>query len=346
MRMEREISPMSSQQLMSREDQGGQRLVVTHPSGATVYAEIPAQAAADAPFIHAWIRNQQSDRTQEAYAANITRFYREVGKPLAEITLFDLQDYAESLYDLAPASQVLLLRCVKSAMTFCYQVGYLKLNVGAALRVAKPEKKLAERILSEAQVIKMIALEPEPRNHLLLLLLYKAGLRAAEACDLQKRNLQENGDGGQVTIYGKGGKTRSILLPVDVWRQLADFTAGYAPDTYVFQSRQRRSSAGRETDGRLDESQVHRIVEAAAIRAGVETYTDTIKRGNRAGEAVTRSRVSPHWLRHAHGSHALQRGADLALVRDTLGHASIETTGRYVHARPNTSSSLFLPDVL
>lgn len=326
--------------------QGGQVLEVRHPSGATVCAEIPAQAAADAPYIHSWIRNQQSDRTQEAYAANISRFYREVGKPLAAVTLFNLQDYGESLYDLAPASQVLLLRCVKSALSFCYQVGYLKINVGAALRLGKPEEKLAQRILSEAQVIKMIALEPEPRNHLLLLVLYKAGLRAAEACDLQKRDLQENGDGGQLTVYGKGGKTRSILLPPEVWRRLQEHTAGFSPDAYVFQSRQSRSSAGKYTAGRLDESQVHQIVEAAAVRAGIEIYTDTIKRGKRAGEVVTRSRVSPHWLRHAHRSHAIARGADLALVRDTLGHASIETTGRYVHARPNTSSSLFLPDVV
>jgi integrase/recombinase XerD len=337
---------MSSQQLMSREDQGGQRLVVTHPSGATVYAEIPAQAAADARFIHLWLRSQQSERTQEVYAANISRFYREVCKSLRDVTLFDLQDYAESLYDLAPASQVLLLRCVKSALSFCQKAGYLSVNVGAALRLGKPEKRLAERILSEAQVIKMIALEPEPRNHLLLILLYKAGLRAAEACDLQKRNLQENSSSGQVTIYGKGGKTRSILLPPEVWQMLVAHATGFAPDAYVFQSRQTKSRAGKYTGGRLDESQVHRIVEAAAIRAGIETYTDTIKRGPRAGETVLRSRVSPHWLRHAHASHALARGADLALVRDTLGHGSTETTGRYLHARPKTSSSLFLPDVV
>lgn len=337
---------MSRELLIRKEDQSDQVLEIRHPSGATVYAAIPALAANDAPFIQAWIRNQQSDRTQEAYAANISRFYREVRKPLAGVTLFDLQDYGESLYDLAPASQVLLLRCVKSALSFCYQVGYLKVNVGAALRLGKPEEKLAQRILSEAQVIKMIALEPELRNHLLLLVLYKAGLRAAEACDLQKHDLQENGDGGQLTVYGKGGKTRSILLPLEVWRRLESHTAGFSPDAYVFQSRQSRSSAGKYTAGRLDESQIHRIVEAAAVRAGIEIYTDTIKRGKRAGEVVTRSRVSPHWLRHAHGSHAIARGADLALVRDTLGHASIETTGRYVHARPNTSSSLFLPDVV
>jgi hypothetical protein len=52
--------------------------------------------------------------------------------------------------------------------------------------------------------------------------------------------------------------------------------------------------------------------------------------------------VSPHWLRHAHASHALDHGAPLSLVRDTLGHASISTTSAYLHARPGDSSARFL----
>jgi integrase/recombinase XerD len=53
--------------------------------------------------------------------------------------------------------------------------------------------------------------------------------------------------------------------------------------------------------------------------------------------------VSPQFLRHSHGTHALDRGAGLATVRDTLGHASIATTSRYLHARPNKSSGDILP---
>jgi site-specific recombinase XerD len=52
--------------------------------------------------------------------------------------------------------------------------------------------------------------------------------------------------------------------------------------------------------------------------------------------------VSPHWLQHAHGSHALDRGAPIHLVQATLGHASVATTGKYLHARPKESSSRFL----
>jgi integrase/recombinase XerD len=52
--------------------------------------------------------------------------------------------------------------------------------------------------------------------------------------------------------------------------------------------------------------------------------------------------VSPLWLRHAHGSHAIERGANLPEVQATLGHGNIETTSGYLHARPDSSSGLRL----
>jgi integrase len=52
---------------------------------------------------------------------------------------------------------------------------------------------------------------------------------------------------------------------------------------------------------------------------------------NRAGVEVP---VSPQWLRHAYASHALDRGAPVHLVQATSGHASVATTGKYLHTRP------------
>jgi integrase/recombinase XerD len=52
--------------------------------------------------------------------------------------------------------------------------------------------------------------------------------------------------------------------------------------------------------------------------------------------------VSPHWLRHAHGSHAIERGAGLPEVQATLGRDNIATTNGYLHARPDSSSGLHL----
>src|SRR5262245_34256415 len=52
--------------------------------------------------------------------------------------------------------------------------------------------------------------------------------------------------------------------------------------------------------------------------------------------------VSPHWLRHAHGSHAIDRGGTVPEVQNTLGHDNIATTSGYLHARPDSSSGLKL----
>ena len=54
------------------------------------------------------------------------------------------------------------------------------------------------------------------------------------------------------------------------------------------------------------------------------------------------SKVSPAWLRHAHASHALDRGAPIHLVQSTLGHADLRTTSAYTHARPGDSSARYL----
>jgi len=53
-------------------------------------------------------------------------------------------------------------------------------------------------------------------------------------------------------------------------------------------------------------------------------------------------RCSPHWLRHSNSSHSLDRNAPIHVVQATLGHASLATTSRYTHAKPNDSSGRYL----
>ena len=116
-------------------------------------------------------------------------------------------------------------------------------------------------------------------------------------------------------MFGKGGKTRHILLTAGTWEALCAIRDDAGADDPVFVSRK---------GSRLSMSQALRIVRNAAKRAGVDLT------------------VSPHWLRHCHGSHALDRGAGCIFVQATLGHASVATTGRYLHARPTESSSKYL----
>ena len=137
------------------------------------------------------------------------------------------------------------------------------------------------------------------------------------------RNLQERDQAGQISVYGKGGKTRHVLLTDETWREvMALRRSGQGQDDYVFQSRQKGSRAGKN-DRRLDESTVFLIVRHAAERAEIDG-------------------CSPHWMRHAHATHSLENGAPISLVQSTLGHASMETTAKYTHVRPHSSSGQFL----
>jgi integrase/recombinase XerD len=271
-------------------------------------------AESDLQLVGLWLGGRPAT-TRRAYEREAARFLRHVRKPLRQVSVADVQAFADSLEG-APATRSRAMSAVKSLLTYGQRVGYLTFNVGAALRLPAQKNELAARILPEAATQRMLALEPSARNRLLLRVAYAAGLRVSELCGLTWADVQERDEAGQLTVFGKGGKTRAVLLPDATWRELvATKPAGAKPEDPVFVSRKH---------GRLNTSAVWRIVKAAAKRAGIE--------GN----------VSPHWLRHAHASHSLDRGCPVHVLQATLGHASLATTSRYAHARPSDSSSRYL----
>lgn len=282
----------------------------------TAVEGLTRQADTDSQLIDLWLHGK-SPQTQRVYRRDADRFLSLAGKGLRQATLGDVQAYADSLAagGLAPITQGRILSAVKSLLAFGHRIGYLPFDVGRPVKLPVCRDTLAERILPEEAVQRMLALEKEPRNHALLRLLYAGGLRVSEACALRWRDLQERDDAGQVTVLGKGGRTRAVLLSAATWECLVAIQGDADDDDPVFRSRK---------GGHLDPSQVCRIVRAAANRGGIEEP------------------VSPHWLRHAHASHAIERGAPVHLVQATLGHASVATTGRYLHARPADSSARYL----
>jgi integrase/recombinase XerD len=128
---------------------------------------LASQARSDAQLIEIWLHGR-SRHTQRAYAADFARFSVRAGKPVAAITLADLQDFADSLDSLAPASRYRVLSAVKSLLAFGHRIGYLPFDVGRALRLPALRSRLAERILPEADVHRMLSLEPNPRNQAFL----------------------------------------------------------------------------------------------------------------------------------------------------------------------------------
>ncbi len=175
-------------------------------------ASTALETGGDGQLIGIWLHGR-SPHTQRAYAADVARLRSATGKPLVAITLPDLQGFADSVAELSPASQYRSLSAVKSLLAFGHRIGYLPFDVGRALRLPAVRGRLAERILPEAGIHRMLSLEPDERNRALLTLLYASGVRVSELCGLRWRDLQANGDSAQITVFGKGGKTRAIRLP-------------------------------------------------------------------------------------------------------------------------------------
>jgi site-specific recombinase XerD len=196
-------------------------------------------------------------------------------------------------------------------------VGYTPFNAGAVIRIKKADRagSLAKRIISETEVALLIRAARSKRDRVLLQVAYAAGLRISEIVGLSWPDVIARDQGrAQLSIEGKGGKLRQVLLPAEVSGALMALAPPDAAGP-VFCSR---------TGQRLGERAVFGMLKRTAKRAGLPAA------------------VSPHWLRHAHGSHALDRGATLPEVQETLGHDNIATTSGYLHARPDSSSGLRL----
>lgn len=276
------------------------------------------QATSDEHLIDLFIRRKRSANTQRTYRLAVDQFLQFVDhKSLQAVNLDDMVRFTEHLevtYS-SKHSQRLKLDAVRSLFTFAQKVGYLQFNVGAAVEAPKPENSLAERIVSEEQALMIINAPKGQRDRLLLRLLYSTGMRVGEVCGLQWRHVTNNKGKGVITVYGKGNKTRFVTISAAMHQTLMSVKPDDAePTDYVFTS---------QRSDRMDESAVFRIVKAA-------------------GKAVGVPGLSPHWLRHAHASHALDRGAKVATVKATLGHSTIAVTDGYVHIKPDDSSSLYL----
>ena len=279
---------------------------------------ITAQADNDTQVIGLWLHGRAT-QTIRVYGSDVKKFLSQVQNSFNSVTLGQLQQFADELEEvgLQPTTRHRILSVVKSLFSFAHKIGYLKYNVTGALKLPSYKDTLNERILSEAEVQKIIGLEPNLRNQLLTRVLYASGMRVSELCRLCGRDLNERDKGGQVTIFGKNSKTHVVLILDPLWRDLMAYRGNSINgDVPLFQSR--------KSGGHLHPGHVLRIIRKAAHRAGIN------------------SNVSPHWFRHAHASHAIDRGASLALVQSTLNHSSISTTGRYLHVRPEESSSTYL----
>jgi integrase/recombinase XerD len=273
-------------------------------------------ASCDRELILVWLGGK-SDTTQVSYHSTVSKFIEFIAKPLAEVKLEDLQLWERGLKArFKPTTVANKVLVIKSLFSFGVKTGYLSFNVGSFLKTPKSKDDLAERILDVSDVKGLIKYGVKnDRDRLMLSLMYGCGLRVSEAIGLTWNDLKPHGDGGKATVFGKGSKTRMVIIPDKLWRAVKEFEKYHRVNQYVFISRHHNQ---------MERSVVHRMIKRACKRAGID------------------ERASAHWLRHSHASHSLEAGCNLRLLQQSLGHASVTTTERYLHISPDAGSSQFI----
>lgn len=146
------------------------------------------------------------------------------------------------------------------------------------------------------------------RNAALLELLFSSGVRVSELCHIELKHLDLQNK--TLLIYGKGKKERQIYLSVEqVISVLGDYlklrSLRSSPASYLFLNR----------DG-------HRLSEAS-VRRIINSYTALAQQGGH---------YTPHMFRHSFATYLWDQCGDIYEVKEILGHSSIKTTERYVHA--------------
>jgi integrase/recombinase XerD len=194
---------------------------------------------------------------------------------------------------------------IRAFYRFCFGDELIDVDVAALIDLPRQTRRLPDTLDTEAVVRLLDATDRDPvtgpRDRALLELLYSSGLRVSEALALDVTDLSFAG--AYVRVVGKGDKER--LVPVgDVALEALGRHLGARDRGPVFLSRRGK---------RLDRMTAWRVIRRAATAAGLD------------------GRVTPHTLRHSFATHLLEGGADLRIVQELLGHASITTTQLYTH---------------
>ncbi|PZE27692.1 site-specific tyrosine recombinase XerD [Curtobacterium sp. MCLR17_042] len=244
---------------------------------------------------------------------------------VARLARADVSGFVEHLATrpsgpLAPRSIARMLSSVRSFTAFAAGEGWLPLDPGTAVRPPKAPMRLPKAIPVEdmERLLGAVSVDADDpvqlRDKALLELLYATGARISEAVGLSVDDVTtlSDGDGelSVVKVTGKGNKQRIVPL--------GSF-ARAAIDAYLVRARPVFAARGPSTPAlflgargaRLSRQSAWLVIQAAAAAADLEAH------------------VSPHTFRHSFATHLLEGGADVRVVQELLGHASVATTQIY-----------------
>lgn len=182
--------------------------------------------------------------------------------------------------------------------------------------IQRPQKEhTLPKVLSKADIEKIINHCNNLKHKTILGMLYSAGLRAGEIIDLKIKDIETK---RKVIVIrkGKGFKDRTVMLSDKLITLLRKYYVEYKPATYLFEG---------QYGDKYSQSSMHKILKEAAKKAGLK-------------ESPTL-----HWLRHSFATHLLEAGTDLRYIQQLLGHSSSKTTEIYTYVSTKHISQIKSP---
>jgi integrase/recombinase XerD len=284
---------------------------------------------------HLVVERGTARNTLDSYSRDLRRYVAHLEwagvADFGSVTALDVTSFGAALREgdeehqpLAASSAARALVAVRGLHKFAHADGITENDPAREVRPPAPAKRLP-KALPVHDVLRLLDTPPSDderslRDRALLELLYSTGARISEAVGL---DLDDVDDGERtVLLDGKGGKQR--LVPIGR-------PAVEALHAYLVRARPALALRGRGTPAVFLNARGSRLSRQSAWQVLKDT-------AERAGITAT---VSPHTLRHSFATHLLEGGADVRVVQELLGHASVTTTQVYTLVTVNTLREVY-----
>jgi len=244
-----------------------------------------------------------SPRSIHSYSQLLTKVEDDLKVSLETITIQQFKDY---LHQRIVSEKISVSMINQSISAFkILQVDVLG-REWEPIKIKRPrrEKKLPV-VLSIEEVEKLISVTQNIKHRAILALTYSAGLRRHEIQQIKPTDIDSSRM--QVRVFqGKGKKDRYTVLSVKALELLRTYYKDQRPRTFLFEPQSRKGV-------HLSDETLNKIVKNNAAKAGI------------------RKRVSIHTLRHSFATHLLEKGVNIRLIQEFMGHVSLKTTAGYLH---------------
>ena len=260
-----------------------------------------------------------SDNTIKSYNIDLKNFFDYLEKNIKEVNTEDIYEYIEYLKGKYVYNTVIRkVSCIKSLFKFCYMEKLIDKDPSNKIRNLNKEIRLPEILTLEEikKIINSFDHTPENRrNQMICKMLIATGARISEILNLEIKNV-ENTDFEFVKVFGKGSKYRYIPIYPELENELKEYIN-------VYRSQLKSSVGSFLLFPGIRRENFWKVLNKHALNVGIE------------------KKIHPHLFRHSTATLLLENGADIRMVQEILGHASIKTTEIYTHVEKSTLKKIY-----